>query len=61
MKKYDCSMTCGQLLENMDLQLIMITTMNKNPKLSSLAYVIGYDVQKLYRMMEKNCGRNVKQ
>ena len=45
----------------MDLQLIMITTMNKNPKLSSLAYVIGYDVQKLYRMMEKNCGRNVKQ
>jgi hypothetical protein len=61
MKKYNCSMTCGQLLENKDFQLIMITIMKKNSKLSSLAYAIGYNVQKLNRMMEKNCGKDVRQ
>jgi hypothetical protein len=61
MKKYDCSMTCRQSLENMDFQLIIITIMNKNPKLSSLTYMIGYNVQKLNRMMEKNCGRDVQE
>jgi len=52
MKKYDFSVTCGQL-ENMDIRLIMITIMNKNPILSNLAYMIGYNVHKLNRMMEK--------
>jgi hypothetical protein len=61
MKKYDSSTSCRQLLENMDFQLIVITIMDKNPKLSSLVYMIDHSVQKLNRMMEKNWGRDVKQ
>jgi len=32
-EKYDCSVTCGQLLENVDFHPIIIVIMNKNPKL----------------------------